>query len=954
MKDELSSIKFTYQKWYPANPQFSSLDISFVTEKVDFKNKTLEETAMKQCRGWLFEGQIYKKCEPLGFGIISRFYMECLQETARTNDPYRAIHILVTFVDHCRYVLRIEDDDLLKPFCGIFLDDYFSSWSGANCSQSCVYGVWRENITWSRNGTSGIENRCICEDGYWGENCTELCPGGVLHTCNNNGVCNLQNGSCTCRGNRISTYVNQTDKLPCSECLPGWKGAECNIGTKEQSVLVGNKNIDRGYCVAVGNTHFRTFDRTSFSIDLQGIHLLVGNDQVQIYLMSKACGMHPTCRRISEVFIISRFGESSIMLVNSQVKVFVRKKSTNDVSGVKESVTSEVEPTTYVQSLMRETTIRYGGAKKDRLEIQLGVYFHLLIFLYSNQLSVIVEEKSKSENINGICSYVIRNSSHVTLEPQVKFRNGTFVHLGATNKAVISQKLIANEFAKSFIWKNSTDLLLTNLSRYWAHGPGYMLYFSHNRIVGELVALEEELREWTIEFWIHPEKPADNSSNMCNKAAASEVSVKQVILSIEHENNRYLSLSYTGKLHFEWDNFIVSSDFRVMQNIWTHVSISWRSYDGRLRMQALSPCAKAQSFTRYNIKLGRTYSFNGALVMGQYLRSGRVILENDFIGAVDELRIWRYARSENDTESQAKKRVYFPNSGLLIAGYFDEITKSKVQVALATNPGSSTQLSGDKSKFTVAEKSDLNLMPLESPPQWLPSTVPFELEADYAVTFRTSNLSSTATETCYRKFYTGVLNTHCSRNLPRTAAFYYQACISDIAATENPGISEHLEVSFALLCGKEIDIPTCQMRDIYDGFPVCQSVEAETVWTGTTISLLLLGIVLVLIIFVVVIVKVRKNYVPQIAPEDRYAGDPAPEVDERPLFEGDPFRANSLQSLYRQDNSVQEEEDISGLVKTSHNFLDDGDILIQASPRRIMASSKPSLCNSYEEYETEF
>ena len=952
MKDELTPIKFTYQKWYPAIPRFSSLDISFATEKVDFKNKTLEEAAMKQCRRWLFEGQIYKKCEPLGFGIISRFYMECLQETARINDPNRAIHVLVTFVDHCRYVLGIEDDDLLKPFCGIDVNDYFSNWSGDNCSQSCMYGVWRENVTWSRNGTSGTEDRCICENGYWGDNCTELCPGGVLHTCNNNGACNLQNGSCTCHGNRISVYVNETDKLPCSECLPGWKGAECNIGMKEQSVLVGNKIIEGGYCIAVGNTHFRTFNRTSLSIDLQGIHLLVGNEHVQIYLVSKACGIHPTCRRISEVFIISRFGEASVMLVNGQVKVSVRKKSTDNVNGVMESVTSEVEPSVYVQSLMKDTTIRYGGAKQDRLEIQVDVYFHVLIFLYSNQMSVIVEERSESKSINGICSFGIRNSSHMTLEPQAKFKNGTFVHLDAANKTVISQQSIADEFARSFIWKNSTDLLLTNSSRYWAQGPGYMLYFSHNRIVGELISLEEELREWTIELWIHPGKPAENSSYMCNNAAARELSVKQLILSIEHQGNRYLSLSYNGRLQFEWDEHIVSSDFLVMQNIWTHVSISWRSYDGRLRIQALSPCGKAQSFTRYNIMLGRTYSFNGALVLGQYLRGGREILENDFIGAIDELRIWRYARSENDTESQAKKRLYFPNPGLLMAGYFDEITKSKIQVALATNPTSSVQVSGDQGKFTVAEKSDLSLMPMGNPPEWLPSTVPFELSADYAVTFRTSNLSITATETCNRKFYSGVLNTYCSINLPRTAAFYYQACISDIAATENPGISEHLVVSFALLCGKEINIETCKLRDIYDGFPVCQGIEAQTVWTGARISLLLLGIVLALILLVFAIVKLRKSYTPQVAPEDRYARDTAPEVDERPLFERDSFVASSFQSLPRQDN--QNEEDISGLVKTSHKFLDDDDILIQSSPRRAMESSKPSLCNSYEEYETEF
>ena len=953
VKDELTSIRFIYQHWYPAVPQFSSLDISFVQETVSFRNRTFEEAAMKRCRELLFEGQIYSKCEPLGFGIISRFYIDCLQETARANSIDSAVHIVVSFVSHCRYALGIEVDGLLRPFCGITLKDYFNNWSGATCNQSCIYGVWCENVPWSRNGTSGTEDRCICEDGYWGENCSRLCPGGVLNSCSSKGKCNVVNGSCTCRGNRISTYMNDTDRLPCSECLPGWKGAECNIGTKELSVSVGNKNINRGFCIAIGNTHFVTFDRTSLSIDLQGMHLLVSNEQVHIYVATKACSIHPTCRHISEVFIIGRFGESSVMLINGQLKVTTRKSSTNEVSGIKETVLSEVTPSAFTQSLSRDTTIRYGGTKKERLEIQAGDKFYVLIFLYSNQLSVIVEERIKSLYVNGICSFAMRNSSQQTLEPQARFRNGTFVDLDAGSRTVISQQLIANEFMKSYKWNNSTDVLLSNTSKFWAQGPGYMLYFAHNRISGELLSLDGVLNEWTIELWLHPGQPAENSSDMCNKAVATKFAIEQQVLSVEHQGNRYLSLSYNGFLHFQWDEYIVSSGIQVMSNIWTHISVSWRSYDGRLRIQALSPCSNAQSFTTYNIKLGQTYSFNGTLVLGQYLRNGREILENDFVGAVDELRIWMYARSANDTEKQAKKRLYFPTPGLLVACYFDEIAKSRIPTVLAAYPLPSNQPTiDDQNTFTTSEKLDLQLMPLEAPPHWLPSTVPFEIEADYTVTFRTSNLSYTANEICHKAFYTGVLNTYCSKNLPRTAAFYYQACISDIAATENTGISEHFKVAFALVCSMEIEVPTCRLRDVYDGFPFCEDAEEQPVWTETRIFLLLLGIILALVVVVAITIYIRKSKAPTIAPEDRYGGEVAPHNDERPLFERDSFIASSFQSLPRAGPA--NEEDVSGLVKTSEKFLDDGDILIKTSPRRPYETSKPSLFNAYEENETEF
>ena len=950
VKDEMTSIRFAYQKWYPAIPQYSTLNIDFAAEKLSFKNKTLEEAAIKKCRELIFEGPIYNKCEQLGYGIVSRFYIECVHTTSRTSDLNSAVHALTSFVDHCVHALGIEEKDMLKPFCTMARKDYFSKWSGTDCEQSCIYGIWSRNVPWHRNGSSGTEDRCVCEHGYWGQNCSQLCPGGVLNTCNNNGICSYEDGSCTCNGNRISVYLNDTSRLPCTECLNGWKGAECSIGTHEVSISVENKNIDRGYCIATGSLQFITFERTSMSIDLQGMHLLVGNDQMQIYVISKACGIHSSCRRISEVFLVGRFGESSILLLNGQLKVITRKRNPEAVNGEKEGGAVEVKPTIYVQSLMRDTTIRYGGATNGRLEIQAGGHFYVLIFLYSNELSVIVEERARSQYVTGICSFVLRNSSQIILAPQVKFRNGTFMNLDSANKTVISQELIASEFMTSFAWKNSSSLLLSNVSKFWAKGPGYMLYFLHSRVTGDLVSAE--LSEWTLELWIHPRKPAENSSNICDNAGTTEFSIKQQILSIEHQDNHYLSLSYNGKLHFEWDEYMVPSSFNVLSNTWTHVSVSWRSYDGRLRIQALSPCSKTQLFSRYNIKLGKTYSLNGTLVLGQYVKKGRQILENDFDGAVDELRIWSYARSDKDAEIQSNKRLYFPTPGLLVAGYFDEINQSKAPIVSATSLASSSQANSSLSKRAVSYKLDLQLMPSESPPEWLPSTVPFELVPDYAAKFRTSNLSSIAKETCHQKFYTGLLNTYCSRNLPRTAAFYYQACLSDIAATENTGIADHLEVSFALVCGKEINIQVCRLRYIYDGFPVCETPEQQPVWTPTTISLLLLGIILGLAFITAVTVRLRKANIPQVAPGDRYADQPVAANDQQPLFERDSFIASSLQSLPRPGTSGG--EDISGLVKTSEKFLDDGDILIQTSPRRAMELSKPSLFNSYEENETEF
>ena len=949
--DELTSIRFTYQKWYPAIPQFSDLVIDFSVERSGFKNRTLEEAAMKKCRELFFEGEIHGKCEGLGYGIISRFYIECITDIGRANDINKAFNTLASFVVHCQQVLRIQHD-LFQPFCNVKLQDHVSDWSGRNCSHSCIYGVWRKNIKWFRNNTNGTEDKCICEHGYWGRNCTQLCPGGILNTCNNKGDCDIENGTCSCRGNMISTYENQTDKLPCSECLPGWKGAECNLAMTEKSLQVDNKISDTRFCIVVGNMHFTTFDGTSLSIDIQGMYLLVGNRNVKIYLISKAYGLNRACRRIAEVFIVSNFGEASVSIENGKVKAASRKRNAGDIPGKMESGTAHFKPLIYWQSLLRDTIMRYAGEKSERLEIQVAEYYHILIFLYGEQFSITVEERRpEMMNVSGICGFSVkRHSSQMILEPGPKFTNGTYVDAGVGNKTVISQHMIAAEFAKKYSWTNSTEVLLTNVSKFWQNGPGYMVYFSHNRLVGNLLSLKDKLAEWTIELWIHPGKPAKNISNNCKEAFKTELAVKQHILSIEHQGSKYLSLQYNGKLHFEWDEFAASTNLHVMSNIWTHVSVSWRSYDGRLRIQTLSQCSKTNSFTFYNIKLGEAYSLDGTLVIGQYLKNGREILENDFIGAVDELRIWRYARSKHDTENGAKQRLYFPLPGLLLAGYFDEIRDSKLPIVKATGPSQSNAT--NSYSYIIADKFNLNLMPVENPPQWLPSTAPLQLTADYTVTFRTSNLSTIARDMCHRWFYIGVLNQYCSVNLPRTATFYYQACISDIAATENTAVSRNLAVSFALLCSKKIEIPVCKLRDIYDRFPICKDEEPKPVWTGTRIFLLVLLIILLLLVSAAITVYLRKSKRPQVAPGDRYAQEGDAANDETQLFERDSFLASSFQSLQLGEKSP--ESGLDGLVKTSETFLDDGDIQIESSPRRPLEQSKESLFNSYEEIETEF
>ena len=964
VKDELTDVLFTYQKWYPGLPKFSDLVIDYQKERSGFKNRSLEEAAISKCRTLFFSGDIYKRCKLLGFGIISQFYKICVSDIARSSDLAVAVHSVASFTSHCKTVLGINDD-LVKPLCHSKVTDFYPRWIGVNCSQSCNFGY----------EVPTKFSECTCEHGYWGINCSNLCPGGVLNTCNKRGVCSSVNGTCTCNGNWKSSYMNDTETLPCSECLEGWIGLNCDVAVKEASVKVKQNANGRRISIAYGNTQYTNLAGTNFNLDLQGMFKFIGNAFAEIYIVNVACGVSPTCRRIVEIFIIGKFGEVSVSRYDGiNLRVLARQRDLDNAHGVKAGKVKEIKPTFNMQSLLRDTTVTLAGGhigKLEVLEILAGENYFLRVLLYNGGMSVIVEERHRTALSSGIATKAGMNQTSSMKKMPGKYLNGSFIS-PTSNHSVLSQELMAQEFSRLFSWKNSSELLLTNLSKFTQQGPGFMLYFVHSRVVAEQLYLQELLSEWSLELWIYPGKLDQNSSTCRHSKLPSSLLAKQTILSVEHQGTQYLSLQYSGQLHLEWDKHTVTTDFKILSDSWTHVAISWRAYDGRVQIHASSQCQQRQVSSHYNIKVGKRYAWNGTLVLGQYVKDNHEILQNDFIGAVDELRIWSYARSGADIFNSAANRLYLPWDGLLLTGYFDEIDKLTMPVLITkmTEESSNTQTNYSSiNTINTARKINMQLMPQKNPPQWLPSTVPFKLHANYSLSYRTQSLSATANDTCFRQFYTGLLNQYCSVNLPRTASFYFESCLADIAATENANISRHSVVSFAILCGEQISVPVCRLRGIYSGFPVCPDKEKERTWTDTQLLLLVLGIIIALVIIIGVTIYLRKKNGASQARVNpgKYYIEPSPDgsnitpsdSDEGLFKLVDPFRASSLQNLRSGQNTPVGDSSPELLIKTStfqesRDFIDE-EIRVQRTLRKEpQLASRTSLLGTYEEVETEF
>eukprot|EP00760_Papus_ankaliazontas_P024997 PhM_4_TR2453/c0_g1_i1/m.65008 len=126
-------------------------------------------------------------------------------------------------------------------------EDCITGYYGTNCTSLCprseypagpiCYGHGTCNGGVSGNGT------CICSHGWSGALCDTECPGGAGAPCNNHGTCASATGVCTCYNDAMRGYWRGND---CSLCVAAFEGSTC---TKACPVGASNTICNgRGTC----------------------------------------------------------------------------------------------------------------------------------------------------------------------------------------------------------------------------------------------------------------------------------------------------------------------------------------------------------------------------------------------------------------------------------------------------------------------------------------------------------------------------------------------------------------------------------------------------------------------------------------------------------------------------------------------------------------------------------
>lgn len=834
-KSDLFMIKFHEPLW-----SFSDADIPRLKPKgTVFFDISLRQKAESFCFSLILSGPLYTRCKGLGLQVAQFYYKVCLHDISVSLKLHSAVYAVVTFADYCQSALKLNEWPA-KELCHHFVDQRFPYWIGSRCTTRCVFGYSIPDV----NATDGVS--CKCEQSYWGTDCSNLCPGGLRRTCNGHGVCSVTNGTCECEPHWNGNVTISSDEkntilpLPCSKCTTGWTGADCSIA-EESSIL---NSTEPGVAINFGDPHFTSVTGVNFHFEAPGAYYLFISSVVVAQVLLVPCNNRMSCRRISEVAL--RTAETELSVRYSDLKTIETRRF--DIASNKSSKLSNSKEWVDVAD------IKYRWLTSNILEVGFPEEIQFNILTYNGTLGTAIQvPRPMRAQTDGICGE--KESSWIRKHSSKPAANAS------RDESELSQKTLDLKFSTQFKMKESNTFLTTKHAWRSFSGAGYMLEFSSSN-TGVMFASNTSLPvldEFTIEIWVCLVNAGSSVSHLCSSAqkeATEQVTGSHALFSVATTSGNFAIVCKDG-LQVKWEKKVFTTGINIYEGVWTHLAVTWRTIDGRLQAFAYFDGKHHQS-TTFDVMTGKQFSFDGLLVLGRYMRGYMVDSEYDMRGALDELKVWQYAKTIEQINASMSVKFDDYREGLVL------------NVPLDEGMGQITE-----GRFYSLIPVDVTSSPLETPavnmsivqgfihsgqsPGWAPSGVHMTPLANYSLTFRNATLEDDALKQCYEWFYKGKLKKYCSTRLVSQALFYYESCLADIA---DSGSLAHYKLSvslFGFYCQKVLGIEPCELYGTYDAFPRCPTEEVKNVLTPTEIIVISVSSVLFLLFLLIIIIVVCRR-----------------------------------------------------------------------------------------------
>ncbi|KAI0243107.1 hypothetical protein LSAT2_008506 [Lamellibrachia satsuma] len=306
-----SHLQWAVYSWSSHQPQWryseARLDVLGRKKAFFFTDDALATNANEKCI------RMFAVLQPNCFDTVAQsVYTElCVQDVAASSRLDVSLHVVVAVADICMAEKHLSKWPA-QSLCNEFASDGFPYYVGSDCNIKCYFGATE----------SGVAESCHCHDGYWGPDCSRLCPGGRLNSCSGHGRCIQETGKCECAYNWVGTPA-------CSVCSNGFHGADCSVANTTAGV---GTSVVRTASVTV-NGYWTLLDGAGIVYKGTGIYVFFrqqvsATQQLQVEVMQTVCASFDVCVRAIAVqisdstLVISAAGvtsQSDVLYINGSV-----------------------------------------------------------------------------------------------------------------------------------------------------------------------------------------------------------------------------------------------------------------------------------------------------------------------------------------------------------------------------------------------------------------------------------------------------------------------------------------------------------------------------------------------------------------------------------------------------------------------------------------------------------
>ena len=420
-----------------------------------------------------------------------------------------------------------------------------------------------------------------------------------------------------------------------------------------------------------GDPHFTTVNGVNFNYEIPGAFLLMKSSLVTAQVLQIPCNNRVSCRRMSEIAVRAGSFVLSIKYTDLETAEALLLESTTEAALPEYTSTKLRKSKEYVNLPSSEKLKpKYRWLTPDILEVVFDEKEKLHILVYNGTLGAAFELSSEKRiGTHGLCG-----------ESTGKWITSMQGNQSKPNATKLSQAHIDKNLS-SQLRVNPEDIVLTSpFAKLPFTAAGFMMQFTQSHLSLEVTAASSfpVLEEFTFELWACLVDTISSISELCLAQQTKETPFKHTViktkvglLSVSSTKSSNFAVLYDKGIKVVWNDQEARTTLTISEGVWTHLSITWRSNDGRVQIITATN-KEVDNATTFGIQLGKTFVVDGSLVLGRYMNNGEVVEGYDLRGALDELRVWQYARTKQETGILRYSKFDHYYLGLLMSLPFDE------------------------------------------------------------------------------------------------------------------------------------------------------------------------------------------------------------------------------------------------------------------------------------------